>query len=630
MCWQDVLNVQGSRGMSTRMSFLLWFATAMGVVTGSVNKAGAAAPVSVHSVSASHANLAMPYGRLPLSFELNEGQTDRRVEYVAHGKGYSLFLTREGAVLALRRVGAGAKGGTGETAEIELKMMGGTGAVELRGEEELAGKSNYFIGQDAREWHTGIPTYGRVRYAGVYGGVDVVYYGRQGELEYDLEVGAGADVGQVRYRVEGAERLRVEEKSGELVVETKGGEVVLRRPEGYQGAGAGKRRVVVRYALKGSKEFGFEVGRYRKDERLTIDPVLSYSTYLGGSGGDVAYAVGVDTAGNAYVAGETNSTNFPTSNARQGASGGNGDAFVAKLNPTGTALLFSTYFGGSGSDSAAGLAVGSGDVFVTGTTTSADFPIAPTSTSTSATQAFQTVYGGNGDAFVAQFGSTGTLVYSSYLGGSGADFGQAVAVDSMGNAYVTGSTQSPDFPTAAALQPTIAGSSDAFVTKVNFSGTALIYSTFLGGSQADTGQGIAVDAAGNAYVAGYTFSADFPTKNALQGSSAGDADAFVTELNPAGSTLVFSTYLGGSGRDRAFGLALDSSANIYVVGDTQSSNFPTTPSVFQTSYGGNGDAFVSKLAAGGTSLAYSTFLGGSLVDQGNGIAVDSSGNAAVV
>src|SRR5579863_201310 len=272
-------------------------------------------------LASSSAGPSLAYGRLPLSFELNEGQTDRRVEYVAHGKGYSLFLTREGAVLALRRGGAGAKGGTGETAEIELKMMGGTGAVELRGEEELAGKSNYFIGQDAREWHTGIPTYGRVRYAGVYGGVDVVYYGRQGELEYDLEVGAGADVGQVRYRVEGAERLRVEEKSGELVVETKGGEVVLRRPEGYQGAGAGKRRVEVRYALKGSKEFGFEVGRYRKDERLTIDPVLSYSTYLGGNGGDVGNGIAVDSAGNAYVTGLTGSTNFPVKSAFQTVAG---------------------------------------------------------------------------------------------------------------------------------------------------------------------------------------------------------------------------------------------------------------------------------------------------------------------
>jgi Beta-propeller repeat/Cep192 domain 4/HYDIN/CFA65/VesB-like, Ig-like domain len=572
------------------------------------------------------------YGRLPLSFEPNQGQTDGSVKFVANGKGYSLFLTPHEMVVALERPGAstGAQAGAGWSA-VRLRFSGASGSAEITGQDELPGKANYFIGNNSDLWRTDVPTYARVRYAGIYPGVDAVFYGRQGKLEYDFSVAPGVNLHNVRFTVSGASAVRLN-RAGDLVISTPAGDVTLQRPVAYQTKGAVERALRAGYVRLGRREFGFAVPGYVRSNPLVIDPTLIYSTYLGGSGGDVAYGVGVDSSGAVYVAGVTNSTNFPTSGAYQAASNGNGDAFISKLKADGTGLIYSTYLGGNGADSAAGLAVDSlGDVFVTGSTTSSNFPVTPTKSGLSATEAFQTAYGGNGDAFVTELSSSGSkLIYSSFLGGSSADYGQAITVDSSGNAYVTGSTQSPDFPTVGPFQPTLGGSSDAFVTKVNFSGTELVYSTFLGGSQADTGQGIRVDSSGNAYVAGYTFSTDFPTQGPMQGANEGDADAFVTELNSTGSALTFSTYLGGSGRDRAFGLTLDSSGAIYVIGDTQSSDYPTTSGAFQVIYGGNGDAFLTKLNAGGTGLTYSTFIGGSGVDQGNGVAVDSKGDAAVV
>jgi hypothetical protein len=577
------------------------------------------------------------YGSLPLTFEPNEGQTDPRVRFLAHGQGYSLFLTSDEMVLALRagldasqsqgHEGA-ARGGT----VLGMKLLGvRQGRVE--GMEELAGKSNYFIGNDPKKWRTDVPNYAQVKYSGVYPGVDLVYYGRHGQLEYDFVVKPEGSPGEVRFRVEGGDRVRVNE-AGELVIQTGAGEVELRRPEAYQGEGGGRRRVAVSYVRRGDGEIGLKVGAYRRDRALTIDPVLVYSTYLGGSGGDIAYGIRVDSSDNAYVTGITGSVNFPVKSADQPSLAGESNAFVSKLNASGSGLIYSTYIGGTGSDAAAGIAIdASGNAYIVGNTSSVDFPVTP--------GAFQPTYGGATDAFVTKLNALGSsLTYSSYLGGSAADFGQGIAVDSSGNAFVTGSTESFDLPTLNPLQPGNDGcttidmvetcSSDAFVAEVNTGGSALVYSTYLGGSGTDSGQAIAVDGAGDAYITGYTGSSDFPTQNALQSQSGGGNDAFVTEFNPSGSQLVFSTYLGGNGNDQAFGLVLDTSGNIYVTGGTQSTNFPTTPNVFQTAYGGNGDAFLTKMGMGGTLLVYSTFIGGSGLDQGNGVAVDSLGNAVVV
>ncbi|PYV13105.1 MAG: hypothetical protein DMG21_21865 [Acidobacteria bacterium] len=395
------------------------------------------------------------------------------------------------------------------------------------------------------------------------------------------------------------------------------------------------------YVLTADNHMHFAIPSYDKTRALVIDPVLDYSTYLGGTGGDVALGIAVDSAGNAIIGGMTNSSDFPVKNGASGGYRGSGDAFISKFDfvsgtgtGTGLTMVYSTYLGGSGTDSAASIAVdASDDVFITGPTTSTDFPITPTVSGTSTTSAFQTTYGGNGDAFVTELASAGdSLVYSSYLGGAEADFGQGIAVDGSGNAYVTGSTQSANFPTVTPLQATKSGGSDAFVAKVNFGGTQLLYSTYLGGTLVDAGQSIKVDSSGNAYVTGFTFSTDFPLHVPLQGvnmGAPGVPDAFVAELNATGLALNFSTYLGGSGDDRAFGIALDSSANIYVTGESQSTDFPTSSSPFQASNKGLSDAFLVKYHAGGTSVAYSTLLGGSGVDQANSIAVDSSGDAFV-
>lgn len=595
------------------------------------------APSSGHTQAA--------YARLQLSFEANQGQADDRVRFLAHGPGYTLFLTSNGAVLALTsKRSQGLQSGNrlepkiyrgSDAIVLRLQMLGANSRVVVSGIDPLSGKSNYFVGNDPERWRTDIPNFAEVKYAGIYRGVNLIYYGRQGQLEYDFVVAPGADPRQVRFRIEGAKRVRLNE-AGELMLEIGGREVVLQRPQAYQGNGAGKAAVAVRYVQLGNGTIGFKLGKYRRDRALTIDPVLVYSTYLGGSGGDIAYGIAVDSAGNAYVTGATASVNFPIKSPVQASLAGQGDAFVSKLNPAGTGLIYSTYIGGTGVDVAAAIAIdASGSAYIVGNTSSVDFPVTES--------AFQHSYAGGTDAFIVKLAPSGsTLDYASYLGGSADDFGRGVAVDSAGNAYVTGSTDSFDFPTVNPLQIGNGAcaivdlvetcSADAFVAKVNAAGTAMVYSTYLGGSGADVGQTIAVDAQGDALIAGYTYSSNFPVQNALQASLGGGSDAFVTELDPTGSNLVFSTYLGGTGNDQALALAQDASGNTYVVGGTESADFPVTPGAFQGAgaYGGNEDAFLSKLPPSGNALLYSTFIGGSGMDQGNGVAVDSAGNTVIV
>ncbi|HMD83519.1 MAG TPA: SBBP repeat-containing protein [Terriglobia bacterium] len=635
----------------------------------------------------SNAQWAHLYAALPLRFEANRGQTDPSVSFLSRGRGYALFLTRREAVLTLSKssvvsgppsVGKRQKPGARSQesgansghrtaddgqrttdAVLRLQLVGANPGARVTGADELPGKANYFIGNDPGKWHTDIPTYAKVRYEGVYPGIDLVYYGaRGGELEYDFVVAPGADPHAIALDVEaGLSRHPSNENGGvkpplqiapdgDLVIKNDDGEIRFHKPVVYQPAnnrgqrttGYGQRTLVEgNYVLQAHNQVGFEVASYDHHRPLVIDPVLAYATYVGGSGGDIGYSIQVDSNFDAYIAGVTNSSNFPTLGAVQGAYRGNGDAFVTKINSAGTKLIYSTYLGGSQSDTATALALSNGSVFITGYTSSSDFPVNVAIT-TPPTLPFQQTYGGgSSDAFVAQLNTTGNvLVYSSYLGGSGADFGQGIAVDSSGNAYVTGSTQSTNFPITntapnTPYQPSLNGSQNAFVTKVNFSGEALIYSTYLGGSSADSAQAIQLDSSGNAYIAGYTFSSNFPTVAAYQSAIGGGSDAFVSELNAAGSALTFSTFLGGSANDYAYGLALDSSSspNIYVTGATVSTNFPTTTGSFQPALAGSSDAFVCKFNNAGSSLLYSTYLGGTNADQGNAIAVTSGGVAFV-
>jgi len=581
------------------------------------------------------------YGRLPLSFEANQGQVDSQVRFLARGNGYAVFLTDSGAMLRL---------GTHTAAkdDLVLRLAGARTAGAVTGEEKLAGTANYFRGSDPQRWRTGVETFARVRYAAVYPGIDLAYYGNQRELEDDFVVAPGADASLIRLAFAGG-RLRLDSE-GNLTVRARSSSVVFHKPFLYQEAEGQRRRVQGSFVLLDHSTVGFRVGSYDRARPLVIDPVLTYGTYLGGSGYDEANAIAVDGSGNAYITGETSSSDFPvTTGAAQGSRVASWDVFVAKLNPAGTALVYATYLGGSAGDYGSAIAVDShGNAYVTGTTFSTDFP-----TTAGALLTKSPTSGSTGNAFVSKISADGTsLAYSTYLGGTGTrngDGGYAIAVDAAGDAFVAGGTDSTDFPVTLGAYQTknIAsyGHSNAFITVLNPTGAGLVYSTYLGGSYGEAGFGIAADSTGSAYVTGQTQSSDFPvSQGAYQasnnGASAGNPNVFVTKLNPTGSALAYSTYLGGTGTknggDQGYRIAIDGSGDAYVTGVAFSKDFPTTNGAFQTANRNttnHSNAFVTAVNPTGTGLVYSTYLGGSgslqYGDNGSGIAVDSTGNAYV-
>jgi hypothetical protein len=595
---------------------------------------GAASPVEAAPGAATRASLSVTHGQLPLSFEANQGQVDQAVQFLSRGQGYALFLIPSEAVLRLSSPGGG-------DAVVRLAWAGGNRSPRVRGERLQPTRSNYFLGNDPSKWHAGVPNYAQVRYEGIYPGVDLVYRGNQRQLEYDFVVAPRADPGRIRLIVRGADEVALGAE-GELVLHTANGNLVQHAPEVYQVTGGRRQRVEGHYVLlpapagkgeSGRPQVGFAVGRYDRTRPLIIDPILAYSSFLGGTGGDFGRSIAVDGAGNAYVTGDTSSTAFPgvSGSSIQPATGGGRDAFVTKINALGTAIVYSTFLGGSGDDFGFGIAVdGAGNAYITGTTSSHTFPGVSSSS-------IQPAYGGGvGDAFVTKIDATGTaILYSTFLGGSGQEIGQAIAVDGAGNAYVTGETNSPSFPgvSAGSIQPTYGGGgSDAFVTKINPNGTAIVYSTFLGGSGNDNSFGIAVDSRGNAYLTGNTDSTTFPgvSGSSIQPANGGGSDAFVTKINPAGTAIVYSTFLGGTNVDEGDSIALDCAGNAYVTGFTLSTTFPgVNGSSIQPAIGGAADAFVTKVNAAGTAIVYSTYLGGAGNEHGAGIAVDGSGNAYV-
>jgi hypothetical protein len=470
----------------------------------------------------------------------------------------------------------------------------------------------------------GVPTYAQVEYRDVYPNVDLRYYGTEGNLEYDFVLAPGADPSAIRFGIEGAGDLRID-PAGNLVMSTGSGEIVQRAPVVYQQNHGVRKRVTGRFTLLDG-QVGFDLGRYDRTKALVIDPAIAYSTYLGGSAFDDNWGIAVDGAGSAYVAGETASLDFPTTpGALQPASGSQRDGFVTKLNAAGTAIMYSTYLGGAGDDTGTGIAVdGAGNAFVAGLSTSSNFPTTP--------GAFQTVNGGSFDAFVTKLDpSGGSLLYATYVGGNSAEQGGRLAVDSSGNAYLQGFTASTNFPTSAgAFQTTFGGGThDTFVTKLNPSGSALVYSTYLGGGDHDFGVGVGVDNGGNAYVTGTTASSNFPTTAAaFQTSPPGSENAFVSKINATGSGLEYSTYLGGDNIDFGNAIAVDAVGSAYAVGETASANFPITPGGFQTALAGfDTDMYVTKLNASGSGLEYSTYLGGTGQEHGQGIVVDAAGRA---
>jgi Bacterial Ig-like domain (group 1)/Beta-propeller repeat len=567
---------------------------------------------------------------LPLSFEANRGQSDSAVDFIARGPGYTVFLRPSEAVLTLYRAARSNASLASETERatvLSLRLVGASGETRGAGLDELPGLVSYFRGNDPARWRAHIPTYSKVSYAEIYPGTDLVYHGNQRRLEYDFVLHPGADPDRIVLAVDGAVRTEVD-PAGDLVLHMADRSLRHRKPTIYQDIDGIRRKITGGYLLRGTDEVGFRVGTYDKSRPLVIDPVLSYSTYLGGTGNDDGGGVAIDADGNAYVTGRTSSPDFPTTvGAVQSTLSGATDAFVTKLDPTG-AVVYSTYLGGAGGEEVRSIAVdGAGNAYVIGDTTSADFP--------TTLGAFRTTAAGLLDGFVSKLDATGSaLVYSTYVGGAGDEETRGIAIDSAGSAYVVGDTTSPDFPTTpGALQRTFAGTADAFVTKLDSAGATLIYSTYVGGAGTENGLGIAVDAAGNAYVTGDTASANFPTTaGAFRATLAGPTDAFVTKLNSTGSALVYSTYLGGTRDDRSFAIALDTQTdpNAYVAGRTTSMNFPTTTGAFQSALAGLTDAVIAKLNATGSALVYSTYVGGARDDVARGLAVDTSGNAYVI
>ena len=508
---------------------------------------------------------------------------------------------------------------------LTAKFVGANPNPEIVGEDVMGYKCNYFLGNDPTKWHTDVPNYNAVVYKNIYPSIDLKYYGNgDGKMEYDFIIQPDADPSVIAIHYDGATEVCVDDH-GQLSVETEWGQVTELQPMIYQIDGESRIQIRGEYVMLDEKTFGFRFNDdYQPQLAVVIDPVLSYSTYLGGSSYDAGFDIAVDDSGNAYVTGAAYSSNFPLQDPFQGSFAGTDDAFVTKLSASGNTLIYSTYLGGGDYDEGNSLAVDRfGCAYVVGFTISRDFPLQ---------NPFQGSYGENSDAFVTKLSAGGnSLIYSTFLGGGGYDRPSGLAVDRSGNVYLTGVTNSIDFPLQDPFQGGNAGADDAFITKLSASGNSLVYSTYLGGSHQDVPFGLTVDGFGFAYVTGFTLSGNFPLRNQFQGSftGSGNEDAFVTKLSVAGDSLIYSTYLGGSGSDNATSLAVDTAGCAYVTGSTWSSDFPLQ-NPFQGSFaGGARDAFVTKLSAAGNSMIYSTYLGGSDYDEASSVAVDAFSRAYV-
>jgi uncharacterized repeat protein (TIGR01451 family) len=666
------------------------------------------------------------FAGLPLIFEPNQGQgnldpKDARAKFVARGSGYSLFLGSEGATLGLVTQNRSKKAQVSQAAQVqylEMKLAGANRDARLSGAAPLPGHSNYFMGNDTTKWRTGVPHFGRIRYQEVYPGVDLVFYGNQGQLEYDFQVAPGADPSQAELEFNGARQLQV--RDGALIIKCAGGNVRLEAPQVYQEISGQKHPVQGSFVLRGANRAGFAIGAYDRSRELIIDSILNFSTYFGGSGDEQSTSVAVDGSFNIYLTGSTTSANLPPSGGTvfQSALAGGQDAYVAKITaPLGSiaaVLDYVTYLGGDGTDTPVGIKVdGAGDAFVAGTTSSTNFPTIASTAYQSVPQAGST---GTSHAFVTELDpAAATLKYSSYLSGNGTEIASGMTIDSFGNVFITGTTTSQDVasttdqfpastvPQALAFQANPRSSIQFFVTKVNTQSTgtgSIAYSTYFGGGNFETatpvavGGGIAVDTSGNIYFSGttnFTFtgcsgcgSTDFPILDAYQpcldqpppttvvnpqscttATTNTATDAFVAKLNPAGGQgqqLIWSTYLGGSETDSSTGVALDTgAANVYVVGTTNSDDFVNTGSLFTfASYqkclnntpqttsstttiscptgltGAPTDAFAARLTNPTTTttttnvaLNYFSYLGGVNDEVGSAITVDSAAGALI-
>jgi len=621
-------------------------------------------------------NMRSNYGSVPLMFEAYQGQTHSQVKYLSHGSGYSVFLTAGGMVLALRtsemdsvtdasavpvrdRIAsrvfpvrqlerASRKG----ESVLTIDLVGAAADPVIVGEEPLSTKVNYFIGKDPSKWRRNVPTYSKIRYRNVYPGIDLVYYGNNERVEYDFDLAPGANATQIQFEVKGADALNVD-SAGNLVLTKGAGELRFQAPIVYQESDGRRARVLGGYVVRDTTHVGFAVGDYDTTKPLVIDPVLVYSSFLGGSSYDYSGGVAVDSTGDAYVVGITDSPGFPLASIGPYTST-QSPMFLAKFDPTGSSLLFADYFGGSsGGDEAYAVALDSaGNAYVTGDATSSDFPVV---------NAYQPTLAGSQDAFLVKFSADGSsIMYSTYLGGSAltyigttSQFGTGVAVDPAGEAVIAGVTMATDFPTTNAYQSSVSPDEFGnwglygFLTKFSADGASLVYSTYLAGSTLSASSpcagcfpdseiwGVATDVSGNAYVTGFTITTDFPvTSGAFATTSPAtplSAVGFVSKFTGSGA-IAYSTYLGGQSFSLLSAIAVDASESAYVTGsDSAGDNFPiVTTSICDPSVSACNGAVIAKLDPTGATLVYSTFLGTSNNMNGQGIQVDANGDAFIV
>jgi hypothetical protein len=609
---ENVMNVATLLRQATRIAAAACLATINIVDAGSAHAADAA-PIQYQRAQG-------------FAFEPNRGQTDEQVRFLARGNDYTVFLTSTEAVFAPRsRTRAGAI----EPEPMRMRLVGANPSPAVSGSNELDGKVNYVLGAGATDHLTDVPTYGTVRYSAVYPHVDLVYHDNGGRLEYDFVVDPEGDPDVISLRFDGASSIEIDD-SGSLTLRTAVGELRHGPPVIYQERDDGRDRIAGHWIRTGSQTVGVRIASYDRARPLVIDPLIVYSSYLGGSSNDWGMDIALDAAGYIYVTGGTTSPNFPGATPHTLTDKA---AFVTKLTASGH-IVYSTYLLDTDERGATGIAVDAvGNAYVTG--------------GTSLWRAT-----GSSDVFVAKLDAFGRVArpggYFFTFGGTSVDWGNRVAVDGAGNAYVTGVTDGGNFPTTpGAFRRTFSGDSDGFVAKVNASGTGFVYSTLLGGRGLDSANDIAIDISGNAYVTGSTESSDFPVTaggyqrvhRACNTAWYCSKTGFVTKVNPWGTALVYSTLLGGSefGRETAMeGIAVDPAGNAYVTGSTDADDFPTTAGVIQPTAGERlcfyticTDAVVTKLNANGSALVYSTYLYGNLMDDAYGIAVDSAGNAYV-
>jgi hypothetical protein len=570
--------------------------------------------ILVVALSGASALAAQP--QFPAFFAENRGQAPASVKFVMRLPTGTAFFSRGAVTIAL------------PATSFDVRFLNCAAKPVLEGRDKMSGVANFFEGSDPGKWQDNVALYQRLVYKELWPGIDAVYSTTNQAFKSEFRVAKGADPTSIHWKYQAPARVR-KQADGSLEINSDGQIVTEAAPEIYQLVNGKRVPVSGSYNLNPDGSVSFRVGVYDPRLELVIDPVIVFTSLIGGSSQDQASSIATDAFGNPVVAGWTSSTNFPvTATGHQTQFGGSVDAFVAKFGGNGSDLIFCTFLGGNGDDRAMGVALDSaGSIYVTGHTASSNFPVA---------SAMQTKLNGSEDAFVTKLNATGTrILYSTYLGGSNVDSGNAIAVDGYGQAYIGGSTSSTDFPVLNAAYAANGGGQDGFVTKLTSAGTAIVYSTYLGGAASDYIGAIAVNAAGNVYVTGSTFSVNFPVSHAVQGTTGGNQDAFVTELLPGGNALVFSTYLGGSGGfaglpEQGQAISVDVAGNIYVAGVTSSANFPVTSSALQPTFaGGNVDGFLTQYSPNGQQVNYSSLLGGSGLDFINAIAIDTFGYVTV-